>query len=126
MTDLIQLEPETHAFAEVAARSPLLFTLGPEQGRLALDQVQSGSARKPAVDVEDLTITDGPSGQVALRILRPQNAQTPLPVIVYIHGAGWVFGSVLTHDRLVRELPGGAGGGLGTPVHPPWPEGIYP
>ena len=71
MTDQIQLEPEAHAFAEAAARSPLLFTLGPEQGRLALDQVQSGTIRKPAVDMQDLTITDGPSAQVALRILRP-------------------------------------------------------
>ncbi len=51
MTDQIQLEPEAHAFAEAAARSPLLFTLGPEQGRLALDQVQSGTIRKPAVDM---------------------------------------------------------------------------
>src|SRR5258706_7104644 len=125
MTDLIQLEPEAHAFAEVAARSPLLFTLGPEQGRLALDQVQSGYARKPAVDVEDLTITDGPSGQVALRILRPQNAQTPLPVIVYIHGAGWVFGSVLTHDWLVRELAvGDSVAGL-IPVLPDRTQGQY-
>ena len=66
MTDQIQLEPEAHAFAEAAARSPLLFTLGPEQGRLALDQVQSGTIRKPAVDMQDLTITDGPSAQVAL------------------------------------------------------------
>src|SRR2546423_15553555 len=113
MTDQIQLEPEVHAFAEAAARSPLLFTLGLEQGRLALDQVQSGTIRKPAVDMEDLTITDGPSAQVALRILRPQNAQAPLPVILYIHGAGWVFGSPQTHDRLVRELAdGGWGGGV--------------
>jgi len=35
MTDQILLEPAAHAFAEAAARSPLLFTLGPEQGRLA-------------------------------------------------------------------------------------------
>jgi acetyl esterase len=126
MTDLIQLEPEAHAFAEVAARSPLLFTLGPEQGRLALDQVQSGTIRKPAVDVEDLTITDGPSGQVALRILRPQNTQTPLPVIVYIHGAGWVFGSVLTHDRLMRELAVGAGAAVVFPVYRLCPEVRYP
>src|SRR3989449_8183450 len=126
MTDQIQLEPEAHAFAEAAANSPLLFTLGPEQGRLALDQVQSGYARKPAVDVEDLTITDGPSGQVALRSLRPQNAQTPLPVIVYIHGAGWVFGSVLTHDRLVRELAVGAGAAVVFPVYRLCPEVRYP
>src|SRR5258708_5756443 len=126
MTDQIQLEPEAHAFAEAAARSPLLFTLGPEQGRLALDQVQSGTIRKPAVDMQDLTITDGPSAQVALRILRPQNAQAPLPVIVYIHGAGWVFGSTQTHDRLVRELAVGAGAPVVFPVYRLCPEVRYP
>ena len=88
MTNQIRLEPEAHAFVEAAARSPSLFTLGPEQGRLALDQVQSGPIRKPAVDMQDLTITDGPSAQVALRILRPQHVRAPLPVILYIHGAG--------------------------------------
>src|SRR6266705_646437 len=126
MTDQIQLEPEAHAFAEAAARSPLLFTLGPEQGRLALDQVQSGTIRKPAVDMEDLTITDGPSEQVAMRILRPQKAQAPLPVIVYIHGAGWVFGSPQTHDRLVRELAVGAGAAVVFPVYRLCPEVRYP
>ena len=126
MIDQIRLEPEAQAFVEAAANSPLLFMLGPEQGRLALDQVQSGTIRKPAVDVEDLTITDGPSGQVALRILRPQNAQTPLPVIVYIHGAGWVFGSVLTHDRLVRELAVGAGAAVVFPLYQLCPEVRYP
>src|SRR6266481_5402485 len=126
MTDQIQLEPEAHAFAEAAARSPLLFTLGPEQGRLALDQVQSGTIRKPAVDIENLTITDGPSVQVTLRILRPQDARTPLPVIVYIHGAGWVFGSPQTHDRLVRELAVGAGAAVVFPVYRLCPEARYP
>ena len=126
MTEQIQLEPEAHAFAEAALRSPLLFTLGPEQGRLALDQVQSGPIRKPVVDMEDLTITDGPSAQVALRILRPQNARTPLPVILYIHGAGWVFGSPQTHDRLVRELAVGAGAAVVFPVYRLCSEVRYP
>ena len=48
MTNWIQLEPEAQAFVEAAARSPLLFTLGPEQGRLALDETQSSKVRKPA------------------------------------------------------------------------------
>src|ERR1700724_1899742 len=126
MTDQIQLEPEAHAFAEAAVGSPLLFTLGPEQGRLALDQVQSGRVRKPAVDLQDLSITDGPSGHVALRILRPQHAQTKLPVIVYIHGAGWVFGSAQTHDRLGRELAVGAGAAVVFPVYRLCPEVRYP
>lgn len=126
MTNQIQLEPEAHAFAEAATRSPLLFTPDPEQGRLTLDQVQSGNVRKPAVDMQDLTITDGPSAQVALRILRPQNAQAPLPVILYIHGAGWVFGSPQTHDRLVRELAVGAGAAVVFPVYRLCPEVRYP
>ncbi len=126
MIDQIQLEPEAQVFAGAAARSPWLFTLGPHQGRLALDQVQSGKIRKPAVDMQDLTITDGPSAQVALRILRPQKAQAPLPVIVYIHGAGWVFGSPQTHDRLVRELAVGAGAAVVFPVYRLCPEVRYP
>src|SRR5438067_9920965 len=126
MTNRIQLEPEAQAFAEAEALSPLLFTLGPEKGRLALDEAQSGRVRKPPVDIEDLTITDGPSAQVGLRILRPQNAQAPLPVIVYIHGAGWIFGSPQTHDRLVHELAVGAGAAVVFPVYRLCPEVRYP
>src|SRR5438132_7307463 len=126
MTNRLQLEPEAQAFAEAEALSPLLFTLGPEKGRLALDEAQSGRVRKHPVDIEDLTITDGPSVQLALRILRPQNARRPLPVIVYIHGAGWVFGSMQTHDRLVRELAVGAGAAVVFPVYRLCPEVSYP
>src|SRR2546421_8959260 len=126
MTDRIRLEPEAQAFAEAAAKRPWLFTLGPQQGRIALDGVQAGQVSRLPVDIEDRTIADGPSAQVALRILRPQNAQTPLPVIVYIHGAGWVFGSPQTHDRLVRELAVGAGAAVVFPVYRLCPEVRYP
>jgi acetyl esterase/lipase len=126
MTSRIQLEPEAQAFADAAAKPPWLFTLGPEQGRLALDGVQAGQVSKPLVDIEELTIADGPSAQVALRILRPQNTQASLPVIVYIHGAGWVFGSPQTHDRLVRELAVGAEAAVVFPVYRLCPEVSYP
>jgi len=126
MTNRIQLEPEAQAFAEAAAKPPWLFTLGPEQGRTALDEVQAGHVSKPLVDIEELTIADGPSAQVALRILRPENTQASLPVIVYIHGAGWVFGSPQTHDRLVRELAVGAGAAVVFPEYRLCPEARYP
>jgi acetyl esterase len=126
MTSRIQLEPEAQAFAEAAAKPPFLFTLGPAQGRTALDEMQAGQASRLPVDIEDLTIADGPSAQVALRILRPENTHTPLPVIVYIHGAGWVFGSPQTYDRLVRELAVGAGAAVVFPVYRLCPEASYP
>lgn len=40
-------------------------------------------------------------GEVRLRIHRP--AKGRLPVLIYVHGGGWVMFSVDTHDRLMRE-----------------------
>jgi len=45
---------------------------------------------------------------------------------VYIHGAGWVFGSTQMHDRLVRELAVGAGAAVAFPVYRLCPEVSYP
>src|SRR5207248_1611356 len=126
MTTRIRLEPEAQVFAEAMAKPPFLFNLGPQKGRAALDEAQSGRVRKLPVDVEDLTIEDGPSEQVSLRILRPQHAPAMLPVIVYIHGAGWVFGSMQTHDRLMRELVVGAGAAVVFPNYRLSPEAKYP
>lgn len=126
MTTRIRLEPEAQAFAEAAARPPFLFTLGPEKGRIALEEAQAGQANRLPVDIEDLAIDNGPSGQVTLHILRPQNALAMLPVIVYIHGAGWVFGSIQTHDRLMRELAVGVEAAVVFPEYRRSPEAKYP
>jgi acetyl esterase/lipase len=104
----------------------LLFDLGPQMGRLALDEAQAGQVRKLPVDIEELTIEDGPSEQVSLRTLRPQHAPAMLPTIVYIHGAGWVFGSKQTHDRLMRELVVGARAAVVFPEYRLSPEAKYP
>jgi acetyl esterase len=126
MTSRIRLEPEAQAFAEAAARPPWLFTPGPERGRVALEEAQAGQVNKPPVDIEELTIADGPSGTLALRILRPLHAQAPLPIIVYLHGTDWVFGSAQTHDRLVRELAVGAGAAVVFPEYRLSPQARYP
>ncbi|MFJ8361038.1 alpha/beta hydrolase [Streptomyces sp. NPDC093984] len=70
--------------------------------------MQSGDIDKPAVDEEWITVSGGPTGSVRARIVKPAGATGTLPVIIYIHGAGWVFGNAHTHDRLVRELAVGA------------------
>jgi acetyl esterase len=104
MTNRIQLEPDAKAFADATANPPYLFNLTPKEGRAAVDEVQSGAVTKPPVDIDDIIIRNGKTEQVSIRILRPQNAPASLPVILYIHGAGWVFGNKHTHDRLIREL----------------------
>ena len=126
MTSKPVLEPAAQQFADATANPPFLFDLGPEKGREAVDQVQSADIAKPDVDVSDLMVPGGPSGEVSIRILRPRGATGSLPVIVYIHGAGWVFGNAHTHDRLIRELAVGANAAVVFPNYSLSPEAKYP
>ncbi|MFJ9559327.1 alpha/beta hydrolase [Streptomyces fuscichromogenes] len=120
------LEPAAQAFVEATANPPYLFDLAPEEGRKAVDEVQSGEIAKPEVDEEWVTVEGGPTGSVRARIVRPAGVTGPLPVIIYIHGAGWVFGNAHTHDRLVRELAVGAGAAVVFPEYDLAPEARYP
>ena len=126
VTSHVVLEPEAQAFADATSKPPFLFDLGPEKGRAAVDEVQSAPVDKLPVDIEDLVIEGGPSGRISIRILRPKNAPTTLPVIQYNHGAGWVFGNNLTHDRLIRELAVGAEAAVVFPNYSLSPEAKYP
>lgn len=120
------LEQAAAEFAAATAKPPFLFDLGPEEGRKTVDEVQSGEIAKPAVDEEWITVPGGPTGSVRVRIVRPAGATGTLPVILYIHGAGWVFGNAHTHDRLVRELAVGANAAVVFPEYDLSPEARYP
>jgi acetyl esterase len=49
-----------------------------------------------------------------------------LPVILYMHGGGWVLGNAGTHDRLVRELAVGTGAAVVFVEYDRSPEAHYP
>ncbi|MEV8436159.1 alpha/beta hydrolase [Actinosynnema sp. NPDC051121] len=115
------LEPAAAEFAAATANPPYLFDLGPVEGRVAVDGVQSGEVSKPEVDEEWVTV-----GEVPVRIVRPLGATGTLPVVLYVHGAGWVFGNAKTHDRLVRELAVGVGAAVVFPDYSLSPEAHYP
>ncbi|ADG79529.1 Alpha/beta hydrolase fold-3 domain protein OS=Tsukamurella paurometabola (strain ATCC 8368 / DSM/ CCUG 35730 / CIP 100753 / JCM 10117 / KCTC 9821 / NBRC 16120 / NCIMB 702349 / NCTC 13040) OX=521096 GN=Tpau_2931 PE=4 SV=1 [Tsukamurella paurometabola] len=123
----VTLEPAARAFSEATANPPYLFDLGPVEGRKTVDDVQSGEGVTfPEVDEEWITVSGGPTGEVRTRIVRPKGATGVLPVIFFIHGAGWVFGNAHTHDRLVRELVVGTGAAAVFPEYDLSPEARYP
>jgi acetyl esterase/lipase len=122
----IALEPAAQAFCEATANPPFLFELPPDVGRKSVDEVQSSEIVKPDIEEEWVTVDGGPAGSVQARIVRPPDAAGPLPVIVYVHGAGWVFGDAHTHDRLVRELAIGANAAVVFPEYDRSPEVRYP
>ena len=117
----VVLEPAAEAFVHATADPPYLFDLPIEDGRRAVDEVQSGPVDRPEADLEDISV-----GDTAVRIVRPSGARGALPVILYIHGAGWVFGNRHTHDRLIRELAVGVGAAVVFADYRRSPEARYP
>lgn len=122
----VSLEPAAQAFVDATSEPPFLYQLSPEEGRAAVDGVQDSPIEKPEVDEEWITVEGGPTGSVRVRIVKPLGAGGPLPVVLYIHGAGWVFGNAHTHDRLVRDLAVGAGVAVVFPEYDRSPEARYP
>ncbi|MFF3678419.1 alpha/beta hydrolase [Streptomyces sp. NPDC002120] len=121
------LEPAAQELVEATKPHPRLYEVPPENGREILDGLQAGDGvPKPAVDEEWVSVDAGQYGQVRARIIRPRGATKTLPVVLYIHGAGWVFGDETTHDRLVRELATGAEAAVVFPVYDLAPEAKYP
>jgi acetyl esterase/lipase len=116
------LEPAAQAFADATSKPPFLFQMDPADGRKAVDEVQTTDYPKLPVDEEWITAADGTKA----RIVRPAGVTGVLPVILYIHGAGWVFGNAHTHDRLVRELSVGSNAAVVFPEYDLSPEVRYP
>lgn len=46
----------------------------------------------------------GPGGAMRARLYRPRPGPGNLPVLLYVHGGGWTFGDVDSHDRCMRLL----------------------
>lgn len=119
------LEPAARAFADAAAEPPPLYELGVEGARKLLDDVQAQPVEKPDVDEKWLTVPAG-AGDLRVRVVRPAGSTGVLPVILYVHGGGWILGGAGTHDRLVRELAVGAKAALVFVEYDRSPEAKYP
>lgn len=57
----------------------------------------------PVHRVEDRAVTAEDGHQVRVRIYRP-TAEPVLPLLVYLHGGGWIMGDVETVDAVSRRL----------------------
>ncbi len=121
----VALEPASQAFVEATANPPFLYELTPAEARKVLDDVQAAPIDKLPVDERWITIP-ADVGDVPVRIVRPAGAEGTLPVILYMHGGGWVLGNAATHDRLVRELACGVGAALAFVEYDRSPEAHYP
>jgi acetyl esterase/lipase len=123
--DPVVLEPASQAVVEATAKPPFLYELSPAEARAALDELQAAPIDKLPVN-DRWTTVPADVGNVRVRIVRPPDAVGTLPVILYMHGGGWVLGNADTHDRLVRELAVGTGAAVVFVEYARSPEARYP
>ena len=108
------LDPQAQEVINLVIKSgrPAYNTLSPKDARQLFRETRPGSTPTPAEigTVRDLT-ADGPGGPIPLRVYRPAGvpAGTPLPVLVFYHGGGWVIGDLDTHDVQCRQITAEAG-----------------
>jgi acetyl esterase len=121
----IVLEPSAQEVVDLTSKPPFIYELEPAQARKVLDDLQAAPIDKLPVDEEWITVPAA-VGDARVRIVKPVDCAEPLPVIVYMHGGGWILGNAATHDRLVRELAVGAHAALLFVEYPNSPEAHYP
>lgn len=108
------------------ARHGDLAALPAAQARLVAEEVRAPWTRGgPAMDAVGERMVPAPGGTVRVRFYDPGPAGTK-PVLIYLHGGGWTFFSIDTHDRLMREYAARAGVVVAGVDYALSPEAKYP
>lgn len=89
-----------------------------------LQQDGKSTAPEAVANVENRTIA-GPGGQIPIRIYWPAG-NGPSPVILYIHGGGWVIADLDTYDASARALTNAAQAIVVSTHYRQGPEHKYP
>lgn len=105
-----RVDPQVRDLLELLAGSGLhhLAELTPREAR---EQIARSAPELPPCDDlagrEDLTI-EGSDGPLTLRVLTPRGTP-PFPILLFLHGGGWVTGGLDAAEGPARSLAVGAG-----------------
>ncbi len=102
------LEVEARIAAETVARHGL-ENADPKDLTAARLQYNANRAYwntdAPIMDESQDLLLPGPYRDIPARLHRPvQRGAEPAPVLIYLHGGGWIVGNLDTHDRIMRIL----------------------
>jgi acetyl esterase/lipase len=132
------LEPQAQAIVDAhSGLGPLpLEILPPEKARAqprpdnAVQEVMKDkglTGPEPVGSVKDLRIPDAGGGEQTLRVYTPTvPAEGPPPIIMWIHGGGWVLFDIDTYDASCRGLTNKTGAIVVSPEYRRAPEHVFP
>lgn len=125
MRRCVPLEPAADKVCDQASMPPFIFELPPEEGRRVLEKAQDAPVFKYPANVSFDCVNTGKWGSIPVYFISPKEEKFK-NIIFYIHGAGWVFGSFHTHEKLVRELAARTDSLVIFPEYSRSPEAKYP
>ena len=106
------LDPEAQLLLRLLrlSRRPSLDTLSVEEAREETRREAAAASGTPleVASVDPWTLA-GSAGELGGRLYVPLAASTPGPLLVYLHGGGWVVGDLDTHDQTCRFIAREAG-----------------
>ena len=127
-----RLDPEMAAFnammeRRAAAQPPILLAMPFDGPRTLTEALNLPLAEGGPVMAESADRWLAVRGRrIQCRLHRPTGSAGPLPVLIYLHGGGWVWNSIDTHDRLMREYAAAAGCAVLGPDYALSPEAAFP
>lgn len=120
------LHPQARALLDqiAGAGGPDLETLEPDQARELYESMRAPEPGEAVERIDEFTLASA-ERSIGLRVYTPAGPR-PLPGLVYLHGGGWVIGSLETHDHLCRALANAAGCVVVSVAYRLAPEHPYP
>ena len=126
MQRCVPLEKAAEQVCIENSKPPLIFQLPPKCGRTILEEAQNAPVYQYPAAITTFTVDTGQWGKICVHTIIPGNLTNPTNVIFYTHGAGWVFGNLHTHEKLVRELAARTCSVVIFPEYSLSPEAKYP
>jgi len=122
------MDPIARTFIEKinAIRGPQIYEMSIEEARNALTKVQAVDVPRMPADIQEISISGGPKGNIPAHIVRPKGSTEALPVIMYFHGGGWILGDFNIFNRMIRELSNKANAAVVFVDYTRSPEAKYP
>jgi acetyl esterase len=91
------------------------------------EEMRAGMGPDIEMDTEDMKV-EGPNVDVPVRVYEPEAGTDgeEKPLVLYMHGGGWVIGSIETHDGVCRKLADETGYPVASIDYALAPEGPFP
>ncbi len=97
------IDPQTRTFLDAYCAQDIHLAEIPLVEFRADETLFAPEQPMPVFNAQDISI-EGDYGPFALRIYQPKQSDNPLPMLLFFHGGGWVWGSLNSHDGFCREL----------------------